>query len=391
MIASITKTYTATLAMTLVQQGLLDLERPARYYLPELLDCPADTREQRSQVRVQDLFTHSAGWASEISFDTGRGDDALTRLVRDMLPTVEQSSPPGAYASYNNLSPAVAARLIEVIGGGTFEDLMRARVLDPLRLSTTFLFPDDVANRRHAVGHRDTAEGLVPVDDWPIPRCFTPSGGIASSIRDLLAWAQFHLAGETPGLAPIDPARRAAMRVPHFTMTPSMSVGLSWFLRQRAGKALVSHDGSMNSNQMSTLALVPEADLAVSTLANAPGGGDLGRIIIDWALERIVGVKLSPLPVTDPPEDLSEINGRYAKGHTTVAVEAVGSDILITTESSPDYDHELPTVRAHFIGQDAFATDIDPYEAAGMIVRNASGSIAAVAWQKEILHRTPTP
>lgn len=60
MIGSTSKTFTATLAMSLYQNGLLDLDRPLHEYLPEVLSCAAELVEKRSAVRTVDLFKSEA-------------------------------------------------------------------------------------------------------------------------------------------------------------------------------------------------------------------------------------------------------------------------------------------------------------------------------------------
>ena len=75
-IGSITKTFTATLAMRLVEHGQLDLEAPVRNYLPDfrLIDDSVATR-----VTVKQLFIHTAGWVGDYFDDLGPGDDALAK------------------------------------------------------------------------------------------------------------------------------------------------------------------------------------------------------------------------------------------------------------------------------------------------------------------------
>ena len=116
-IGSNTKTYTATAAMRLVEQGRLSLDAPVRAYVPELRLKDESVAER---VTVRQLFNHTAGWAGDHFLDTGFGDDALARYVESMA-GLEQRSPLGAVASYNNASLCLAGRVIEKVTQTTYE------------------------------------------------------------------------------------------------------------------------------------------------------------------------------------------------------------------------------------------------------------------------------
>jgi len=391
MIGSTSKTFTATLAMSLVQRGLLDLDRPVHEYLPEVLDCPGELREQRAAVRTADLFTHTAGWVGDVFFDTGPGDDAFARAVAEQLPVVPQHTPPGDRASYNNLSMVVAARLIEVLAGDSYEKLLRSIVLEPLGLTNTFLFPSEVANRRHAVGHHQLDGQQVPVPDWPLPRSFTPTGGVLSSVRDQLTYARFQLTGRcvdgrTP---PIDTATREMMRRPRSSMNPAMGVGINWLLRERAGLRLVAHGGNVSYLQLSAFAMVPEAEFAVTTLTNARPGEKLGQQILAWALTRVLGVDSAPLANVPAPDDIDTLTGDFGTGDAYVRVRRDGDVLLAQNHYPQEPSLDGPELRLRFVGPDLVATDEDPAEPAGVFLRNESGEVDALRWGLRLGNRLP--
>jgi CubicO group peptidase (beta-lactamase class C family) len=155
-IGSITKTFTATAAMRLVDEGRLDLDAPVRQYLPDLrlVDAVA-----QACVTPRHLLTHTAGWIGDYFCDTGRGDDALARYVAE-LADVEQLTPPGALYSYCNSGFSMLGRVIEILTGATFETALQHLVLEPLDLERSFLFPEDVMTHRFAVGHANVRDQL---------------------------------------------------------------------------------------------------------------------------------------------------------------------------------------------------------------------------------------
>src|SRR5947209_235956 len=122
-IASITKTYTATLVMQLVDEGRVDLDRPLVEQLPEFrLARPEDT----VAVTPRHLLAHTSGISGDIEFPPGRGHDALQKWVArlaDMQPLFS----PGVTHSYSNSGYNVPGRLVEYNLGMSWEDALRGK------------------------------------------------------------------------------------------------------------------------------------------------------------------------------------------------------------------------------------------------------------------------
>ena len=136
-IGSISKTFTGTAIMRLVEQGKVELTAPLRRYLPEFRVKDADAS---ARATVQDTLTHMGGWEGDFFDDPSSGDDALQRQVGGMA-TLEQTGKPGEMWGYNNAGFYAAGRVIEVITGQPFEKALKASVLDPLGLETAYFSP----------------------------------------------------------------------------------------------------------------------------------------------------------------------------------------------------------------------------------------------------------
>ena len=91
-IGSVTKVWTAALVMQLVDEGLVDLDAPVRRYLPEfgVVDAAAS-----ASVTVRQLLSHTGGFDGDLFEDTGRGDDAVDRLLAFMRTNARQVHPTG--------------------------------------------------------------------------------------------------------------------------------------------------------------------------------------------------------------------------------------------------------------------------------------------------------
>src|SRR5256714_5896130 len=188
-IGSTGKTFTATAVMRLVGAGRIDLDAPVRTYLPDLRLRDPDVA---ARVTVLHLLNHTAGWTGDYFEDTGEGDDALARYVAGMA-ELEQVTPLGATASYNNAAFNLAGRVVERVTGQTYEAALQELVLDPLGLRDSLLFVADVMTRRFAAGHQQHGDEMQVARRWHLSRSARPAGGIVATAADQVRYARFHL------------------------------------------------------------------------------------------------------------------------------------------------------------------------------------------------------
>jgi CubicO group peptidase (beta-lactamase class C family) len=344
-IGSTTKTYTATAAMRLVEQGRLDLDAPVRTYVPELRLRDPSVAER---VTVRQLFNHTAGWAGDHFLDTGFGNDALARYVESMA-ELEQRSPLGAIASYNNASLCLAGRVIEKVTGSFFEAALAELVLEPLGLRESFLFPWEVMTRRFAVGHVEQKGELRVARPWHLPRNSNPAGGLVCSVRDQVRYARFHLGdGAVDGRRVLERATLEEMRRPTFSLEGGSlgdQVGISWLLRTVDGVQVVGHGGSTHGQQ-AAFQMVPDRDFAIVVLTNADSGATLHHELVRWALETYLGLDdREPTPLDLPPEDLAEFAGSYRSETGTLTLAVEGNRLVATVAYS---EQALEKLRAVF-------------------------------------------
>jgi CubicO group peptidase (beta-lactamase class C family) len=296
-IGSITKTFTGTVAMILVERGDLDLDVPVRSYLPKL--ALAD-RAVAERVTMRHLLMHTAGWVGDYFSDHGTGDDALERMVAD-LERLPQLTPLGEVWSYNNAGFYLAGRVIEVIAAEPYERAVSSLVLEPLDLESTLFFAEDVMTRRFAVGHHRAEDGPPTVArPWAIGRAHHPAGGLAATTKDLLRYAQFHL---SDGGGVLTRASLDEMQRPHAAAAPIFgTVGITWAVDDQLGIRLVHHGGGTNG-QVSLLVLAPESRTAFAILTNHQRGGEVVKATLDVLQNALGGREPDRIPVVlDPTE-----------------------------------------------------------------------------------------
>lgn len=340
-IGSITKVWTTTVLMQLVDEGLLDLDAPVVEVLPELrLADPEVTK----QVTVRHLLTHTSGIDGDVFTDTGRGDDCIKSYVAG-LDEVAQNHPLGATCSYCNSGFVLAGRVIEKLTGGTWDSAVSERIFAPLGLKHTITLPEEALLHRTAVGH--VSEGTqepsrAPV--WMLPRSLGPAGLIGSTAADLLVFARMHLNGGVgpDGAQLLGAASAAAMTTPQAELPDKHilgdSWGIGWIRFDWNGRRLIGHDGN-TIGQAAFLRLLPDEGLAVALLTNGGSTFDLYQDLYREIFAELADVDMPP-PLSPPAEpvsvDVQPHVGIYQRASSRIEV-LNGDDgpVLRTTVTGP--------------------------------------------------------
>lgn len=187
---SISKVICATLIMRLVEQGLLDLDRPLVDYLPRL-SFSDQTYGQR--VTLRHVLSHTTGLPAAGRYYGPRGAGALQNVVEAELPHYAFLAAPGTLHLYANTVYCIAGYTAEVVTGRDYDSLVQELVLDPLRMaSTTFAPPSDVPGSV-ALPHDRDEDGLWPVTRLPANDAGHPSSFAYGTAIDLARLALGHL------------------------------------------------------------------------------------------------------------------------------------------------------------------------------------------------------
>ncbi len=338
-IGSITKTFTATALMRLVEQGELSLDATVQTYVPDFKVADEDAS---SKATLWHLLTHTSGWVGDFFADTGPGDDAITKYVAKMA-DLEQLAPVGSLFSYNNAGFCLAGRIIETVTGKRYEAALRELVLEPLGLDNVYFDPGDVITHRFAVGHEVAGEAPHVLRPWPLPRSAYAAGGITCPVKDLLRYARFHMGDETSqDDAPLLAAESMAMmQTGQVTIRKDHEVGLSWFIDPIDGVKQISHGGG-TMGQVSLLAIVPERNFALAVFTNADEGGDITDKVRHQALKTYLELEVeTPKPMDDvAEEDLKPYVGRYARPFAEVELGILAGRLVGQVIYRKGFPHE---------------------------------------------------
>ena len=188
---SVTKVFTAAMVLQLASEGRVDLNRPARAYLPDLIPAAY------AHVTVRQLLNHTSGIPS-----VGSPDDSLDYLYahrfegRDPADVVREATArkpdfaPGTAQHYDNIGYTVAGLLIERVTGDSYAHQLATRITRPLHLGNTYVPGADPTIRGpHNHGYQVFAEPdgstrLRDVTVWGAGDTFA-AGDLISTTADL--------------------------------------------------------------------------------------------------------------------------------------------------------------------------------------------------------------
>jgi CubicO group peptidase (beta-lactamase class C family) len=241
-IASMTKPIVTAAAMTLVEEGRLDLAAPVAQYLPEFKDVRVagenrgdsenpnlDLEPQKRPMTVQDLMRHTAGLvygqfgdgpvhkayrAANVGDRNQTSAEMVTKLSK--LPLAHQ---PGEVWEYS-MATDVLGRIIEVVSGQGLDTFVEERITKPLGMESTGFYVREPDLGRLAEPQVDAAGGGRPpmIDVTAKPRWLSGGGGMVSTAADYLRFAQMMLHdgawGGTRLLAPSTTALMTADALP---------------------------------------------------------------------------------------------------------------------------------------------------------------------------------
>jgi dipeptidyl aminopeptidase/acylaminoacyl peptidase/CubicO group peptidase (beta-lactamase class C family) len=332
-IGSMTKPWTTTVIMQLVDEGKIDLDAPVRTYLPNFSVADPDVTEK---VTLRHLLSHTSGIDGDHFKDFGRGDDCLEKYV-DACETLGQTHPLGATMSYCNTGFSIAGRITEVLDGKVWDHAMRDRLFTPLGLTHTSTLPEEAIMHRAAVGHvkPDPTAGWKPAPVWILPRIAGPMGLVNSTVRDVLTYAQLHLNnGRTAdGTQLISEASVAAMQEPQVEIPDPHSLGshwgVGWILFDWNGRRLYGHDGN-TIGQSAFLRIAPDANLAITLLTNGGNAGALHRELVGELMAELADIdmpKLPQRPATPLEMDLTPYAGTYERLGIRIDLEVQGNKL----------------------------------------------------------------
>ncbi|MGB3329242.1 MAG: serine hydrolase domain-containing protein, partial [Thermomicrobiales bacterium] len=307
---------------------------------------------------------------------------------------------PGPIMSYGNTGFWLAGHVVATILGTTFEEAMRERVFAPLGLERTVYTAEDAIVYPVALGHRPLSlEGPEHelIRSYAYPRARRPSGGVISTVADLLRFAGWHMGVVDAPDMHLSPDLRDAMRQPvvRLRTADDEAWGIGWNLSPAAdGTVVIGHGGSFGGFQ-TQLTLVPERGWAMAILTNSARGGMANAEIGRWLLTHDLGLDVAPPePVASDPADPADLAGyagtfRQPEATFVFSVAEDGLDLAFDEAYGPVPGETPPPARLRPVGSGSFLVMEGPFTGtrADFLPDPESGAFTKVRVGVRVAHR----
>ncbi len=252
LIASVSKTVTATALMQLNERGAMRLDEDINPYLPFDISLPG---QDSMPITFRQLLTHTASIRDNSKFIDGAvtmGADspmslgsltsgylALGGSFYDPKKNFEKS-PPGTKNKYSNMGITLAGYLVEVISGTDFAIYCRDHIFSPLGMYETSWRLTDIDASILAVPYDRTSKGFKAYEQYGEPNY--PDGMLRTSVSEL---ARFLIAimqgGSYDGQQILQPGTVEEMLKTQTRLDKTQ--GLVWFREKINGRTVWGHDG----------------------------------------------------------------------------------------------------------------------------------------------------
>lgn len=260
-VGSLTKTYVSAAILLLVEDGKVALNDSVEQHMPGLANTDG--------VTLRMLLNHTSGIFEHTHDETFLADVHKkwepSELV-DLALKHERYATPGEAFNYSNTNYVLLGMIAEKVSGEELAQLIRSRLLEPSKLSHTFLDGDEKLPSALATGYdqlgNDLTHSLHPSTVWA-------SGAMVSTAADLAEWMAALYGGDL-----LNPSSRQLLVADPIEMPGGLAYGLGVLLSPPentvgSGPAL-GHNGELNG--YGALALYfPERGLALAGIVDQDG------------------------------------------------------------------------------------------------------------------------
>lgn len=390
---SVSKLFTATAVLQLVESGDLDLDTDVAEYLdfevPRRFDEP---------ITLRHLLSHTAGFEEVVEGLISTGDESP--VLRDALSQdpPEQVYEPGTVPAYSNYGNALAGYVVERVSGVPFEEYVRRNVLDVAGMtSSSFEQPLPAGLRdRMSNGYATSADAPGAFEIVGAP----PAGALSATAPDM---ARFMLAqlGEPGAGTLLAPETRERMWAPALdestlgTLAEAPRMGLGWFDESRNGHRIVGHGGDTNYFH-SHLQLYPEDRTGIFVSLNSTGTTGYATLavrdsVLHGFTDRYFPADAAPAAGTvdaaTAAEHAAAVEGTYVSSRGMHSTFLAVLDAFSTTQVTARQDGRLLITPGPASAEPAVYEEVEPWvyrEVGGqrtIAVRAEDGQVDAIGFE----------
>lgn len=353
---SVSKLFTWTAVMQLVEQGKLDLNTDVATYVTQF-PIP---NEFNQPITLTHIMTHTTG------LEDGAAGYLFADEVEDLIPLAEslatytptQVRAPGTYSAYSNWSTALAGLIVANVSGMAFEDYVTQNILKPLGMHSSSFnepLPADLIDNM-SVGYTEKLGGLAPFG-FEYIKNFGPAGALSATASDMARFMIAHLNnGRLGEVALLQPSTVALMHSNLFSHHPSaVSWAHGFYEYKRNGQRFIGHGGDTIAFH-SQVVLDLEQNFGFYLSFNAADGAQARAAIVDGIVDYFYPP--TPLPHNSEPlpgsaQRIAEVAGMYRlnrRSYTKLeAIAGLGGDLPIVASGEGAITIPVPNIGGRFI------------------------------------------
>lgn len=297
-LASVTKQFTATAILLLVEKGKLSLQDPLNTFFP---DYP-----KADSVTVHMLLSHTSGLAlgfKELALSTISNEAAYAEIKK-----IPYEFSPGTKSAYSNIGYYLLGKIIEKVSGETYAVFLRKNIFDKVGMKNTGVSNNDSIISKKAKVYYRTEKGLIhnPYINWGIN---LGHDGVYSTVEDLALWDK-----ALYGTTVLSTEMKKLMFTPYSTENWGYGFIINPFYNH--GHPLIAHDGGFFGT-MTSFNRFTEDHLLVTVLSN----NESFSYIIGYGLSAIALGKEVALPYRHSPTKIDTgVYDAYAGRYGTVEI-----------------------------------------------------------------------
>lgn len=302
-IGSITKLFTATLALQAIEQDKWTLSTPWPQLLP---NTPIQSLYGNNEsITLWHLLSHQSGLPSDILKNAFTTYPIQPALLLDQLPKIYTIAPPGFITVYSNIAYTAIGLALSTTYNASYEELIQVQIAKPLDLHHTTTIQKDYTTKAYDDNSKAKPEPYIRD---------IPAGGLYSNVIDLSKFAQAWMNHTLLGKALRDEAWR--QQNTGLPLDLEREQGLGWQIRTwgSAGKVLW-HNGA-NQYHRSMLVVAPELNVGVVVLSNDIKAENILSLVFRFVDQLGQWKGLSPRRSNNQwsPDDLTAIDWTEDKG-----------------------------------------------------------------------------
>jgi len=334
-IASVTKLFTWTAVMQLVQAGKIDLHADVNTYLKDF-KVPSTYSQP---ITMEHLMTHTAGFEDQLVGDAVSDPKDIQPLGTTLSQTIPARVwPPGQVWSYSNWGANLAGHIVEEVSGVPFNQYVQQKIFIPLGMHNTTIeqpVPAPLAPNL-ATGYAYSDGAFVP--QKPFYNGMTPDGAIRTTADDMAKFMIAHLQnGEYNGTRILNASTAEDMHRSHFNPDPYTKFGLGFVIGNQNNESSIGHNGG-HPYFFTNCVLWPQRNIGLFVSYNSPGGALATGDIVTKFLDHYYPYALTP-PQPRNFNDAPSVTGTYqtTRAPYTTALRYLASFLQPTTADVTGY------------------------------------------------------